>query len=264
MANLRDCGWVWEGVAFDPGVEPTIYGVGEGATYFGLDRVNFMFHPNNEITLGKLRDKREIIADISKQKYVEMRDAEGRFGNGHWFDFRIETVLAEAENLSRLSLQFPNVVGGIIDDSSVTATGQQWTGQDYLNVRAALHSANPDLRLWMVVYSHELEQSYWELAVPIVDVANLWIWNSRDIPHLPEYVDRCAEVFPGREIVVGVYIRDYPEMAPVPLDRLKLQLETIAGLLDQGRITGYSVLAACLIDQHPAQAELIREFIAAR
>ena len=26
-ANMLECGWVWEGLAFDPGLEPTVYGV---------------------------------------------------------------------------------------------------------------------------------------------------------------------------------------------------------------------------------------------
>ena len=44
--RMAETGWVWEGLAFDPGVQPTIYGVGEGTKYFGLDKANFIFHPN--------------------------------------------------------------------------------------------------------------------------------------------------------------------------------------------------------------------------
>ena len=56
-ATFRDAGWVWEGQGMDPGVPPSIYGVGEGATYFGLDRCIFIFHPTTRITLAKLAGK---------------------------------------------------------------------------------------------------------------------------------------------------------------------------------------------------------------
>ena len=34
--SLRDVGWVWEGQGIDPQVPPSIYGLGQGARYFGL------------------------------------------------------------------------------------------------------------------------------------------------------------------------------------------------------------------------------------
>ena len=63
---MRDAGWVWEGSGFDPGVEPTLYGVGEGATFFGLDGANYMFHPNTEVAFAKLARVPRVTADISK------------------------------------------------------------------------------------------------------------------------------------------------------------------------------------------------------
>src|SRR4030065_280954 len=46
--SFRDLGWVWEGQGIDPKVPPSIYGLGQGARYFGLSRVNYLFHPNDE------------------------------------------------------------------------------------------------------------------------------------------------------------------------------------------------------------------------
>ena len=93
-------------------------------------------------------------------------------------------------------------------------------------------------------------------------MVNLWVWEAVNLPQLAEQVERCAAVFPGKEIVVGSYLRDYPTRAGVPLDLLQGQYETMQRLLEQGRITGYNILGGCLIDMHPPQAEFIREFIA--
>jgi len=97
--------------------------------------------------------------------------------------------------------------------------------------------------------------------VQFVDVVNLWVWKSQDLPQLEECVERCAKLFPGKEIIVGSYIRDYPAKIGVPLDLLQGQYEALLRLWEKGRISGYNILGACLIDMHPPQAELIRSFI---
>jgi hypothetical protein len=262
VPTFREAGWVWEGLGFDPGVEPSIYGVGEGAAYFGLDRVNFMFHPNNEITLGKLDHLAEVVPEISKWKWVEIPPTdEHGWGYANWRDSNPITVLQEADKLSRLSLDFPNVAGAIIDDASGMFNYDAYNAGRPQEVYEALQSANPDLKLWLVVYSHELELEQWQAFLPYMDIANLWVWEAQNLPHLAEYVDNCARLFPDKEIIVGSYIRDYPTKAPVPLDLMQAQYEIMADLLDRGKISGYSILGACLIDQHPQQAEWIREFI---
>jgi hypothetical protein len=264
MSTFRDVGWVWEGHGFDPGLEPSIYGVGEGAAYFGLRRANFMFHRNNTINLAKLRHLDAVVPEISKWKWVEIAPESAKHGWGfaNWRDCNPETVRQEAANLSSVSLEFPNVTGALIDDTSgifkYDGYNAGWTQQ----VSAALHSANPALKLWLVVYTHELGLPQWLSFLPYMDIANLWVWKYQDLPHIEEHVARCAEVFPGKEIILGTYIRDYPASIGVPLDLLRLQYETILRLYEKGKIAGYSILGACLIDMHPPQAEFIRDFIA--
>ncbi len=259
---FRDVGWVWEGLAFDPGVQPTIYGLGEGMTYFGVERAHFMFHPNNEITLAKLSHAREIVCDITKMKWAEMRDAEtGRFGFRHWGDHGIETQIEEAEKLSRLSLQFPNVTAGYIDDPDRMVNYQSEHPTYYADISAALRSANPALQWWALVFSHQLGEDHWQPFLPYMDVANLWVWEWENIPHLEEYVELCHKTLPGKAIVVGSFIRDYDKRAPVPLEMMQMQYETMFELWEEERIAGYSILGAALIDQHPQQAEFIRSFI---
>jgi len=264
-SSFREAGWVWEGQGFDPDVPPSIYGVGEGATYFGLDRCNLMFHPNDEITLGKLADKREIVTDISKWKFVEIPRQDGVAGGvgfRNWRDSDPNTARAEAENLSRLSLQFPNLVGAMIDDTTGMLEYDDYDGDAPAAVRAALHSANADLKLWIVVYCQQLVEDYWEPFAEAIDVVHLWVGDPWKLVNLEEYVDTCGEVFPGKEIIVGSYLRDYSRKQEVPTECVAQQYEIMYRLWEQERIAGYSILGACLIDRHPDQAEFIRNFIA--
>jgi len=52
--------------------------------------------------------------------------------------------------------------------------------------------------------------------------------------------------------------------SPVPLELVELQFRRIAACLGEGKIHGFSILAACLIDQHPDQAAWVRDFLASR
>ncbi len=259
--SMLEAGWVWEGLAFDPALQPTVYGVGEGVKYFGLDGANFMFHPNNETNLAKLAHVPRVTADISKWIWVETKAESGRWTYAHDRNDDPEVVKAEAEKLSRLSLDFPNVVAGFIDDTHGEATHDTYSPDTPRQIREALHSANPNLDLWIVVYTHQLDDDFWLDWLDHVDVINLWIWKSEDIPGIDDGIARCRELFPDKRLVMGVYIRDYTLRAPVPLEMLEIELEAIARHLEAGTLDGYNILATCLIDQHPEQAEFIRDFI---
>ena len=264
MASFLNSGWVWEGQGFDPGVPPSIYGVGEGATYFGLDRCILIFHPTNAITLGKLRDKAEVVVDISKWKWIEVPRGDGPGGVGfrNWRDSNPATTLEEAEILSRLSLDFPNVTGAFIDDTTSMFGYEGYAADTPARIRAALHSANPNLKLWIVVYWQQLQEDYWAPFLDYVDVISLWQGHPEKLPELAQAVDRCHAVFPGKAISVGSYLHNYGKQEPVPLDMMARQYEIMYELWEAGRIEGFNILANCLIDRDPEQAEYIRGFLA--
>ncbi|MFH1739718.1 MAG: hypothetical protein ABIH23_11970 [bacterium] len=258
--KMCDVGWIWEGQGLDPGVPPSIYGLSQGAAYFGLRRVNLLFHPNDAHALGLLKDMKEVTCDITKWKAGWNPD-----GAMKW-EIRGEQarVVAEAEKVSALSLDFPNVTGAFFDDLMGRMKKEGYTHEDFARVSAAAKSVNPNLKLWTVVYTHELdEDSFWNSLSPFVDIVNLWIWNSRDIKDQETYVIQCRDLFPDKPIVMGCYLRDYTIPGPVPVDRVLFQMTSVADLLERDMIQGFSLLASVLIDSHRLQAEAVRDFIAA-
>jgi len=259
--RLRDVGWVWEGSAMDPGVTVTIYGAGEAAPYFGLSRGVFIFHENTALAMRKLAHLEEVVCDISKWVLEEVKVDEDKIAFRHTQDVRPERVLAEARQVTALAREFPHVTGAFIDDTS-NLVRHGYSPADHARVYAALQEAGRPLRLWAVVYTHELDEGRWDAYLPGIDVINLWVWNSNDLAGLGRWLERARDQMPGKEFNVGVYIRDYPNLQPVPLERMRAQMEAITGWLEQGLISGFSILGGCLIDQHPEQAEFLREFIA--
>lgn len=260
-ASLKDTGWVWEGLGFDPGVLPSIYGVGEGATYFGLPGANFIFHDNNDVTLSKLSHVQRVTGDISNWVWYETTAATGRFTFAQGREDDPKSVAAEAEKLGQLALRHKHVVGAFIDDTHGVAKHANYTPQTPARIKEALCRHNPGLDLWIVVYTHEFGEPYWSDWLEHVDVINLWVWECRNLPHLDEYIRKARKLFPSQRLVMGVYLRDYPTRAPVPIEMLRVELEAIARHVESGELDGFNILAACLIDQHPEQAEFVRDFI---
>lgn len=257
--RLRDVGWVWEGQGIDPGVYPSMYGLGEGCAYFGLRRANFMFHPNDRYALEKLAHLDQVTCDISQSYPGYEREGVDRAQLGN-----PEATRAEAEKVSRLSLEFRNISGGFFDDLKGIMSKHGYSVEQLAATRAALRRHNPALRLWAVVYGHELDDGeFWSAVAPQIDVVNLWVWQSSDLGRLDEYVARCAAQFAGKPLIIGCYLRDYGIPAPVPVERLAFQFERIADWVARGRIAGFSILGAVLIDGHREQAEFVRDFIAA-
>ncbi len=257
--NLRDIGWVWEGQGVNPGVEPSILGIGDGCEYFGLSRAWYMFHPNTELAMSKMAGLDEVICDIAKWGFKEV-DYQG---SAHTVDARPERVISEAALVSQLSRQFPNITGAVHDDMLGLTNREDFSPQRYAEVYQALKSENPDLKLWAVVYSHELGAQQWADFMPFMDVISLWVWDTRNLPHLDEYIERCRELFPNKPLIMGCYLREYEERRPVPMEMVKLQWQTLAKHVAAGTVDGYSILGMTEIQSHQEQANWIRDFIAA-
>lgn len=257
--TLKHAGWVWEGQGLNGGVSPSIFGVGEGAEYFGLSRACYMFHPNSHLAMQKLAPLDEVVCDIAKWKW---RGAEHR-GGEHWVDSAPAAVRAEAEHVSKLSLTYRNITGAIHDDMVGLVKREGYRPDQYAEIYSALKSANPKLKLWVVIYTHELDPEFWSGFGPYLDVVSLWVWDAKNLHMMDKYLERCREIFPEKPINMGCYLRDYPSRAPLPMDRVKFQWERVLHHVANGTLDGYSILAAVLIDGHQEQAEWIRDFIAA-
>jgi len=258
--SMRSAGWVWEGQGLDPGVHPSVFGAGDGARWFGLRRAHYLFQPNSELAMEKLRGLDEIVCDISKWTCTHGPDGAGSYS---YADASFESVRSEAANVGRLSLKYPYVTGAIHDDMKGLIEREKISPQRYVEIHKALKQDNPKLKLWSVVYTHELSSPIWKEFMSFIDVVNLWVWKATDLPTLDDGLERCRELFGPRPIVIGCYLRDYTTRAGVPMHLLRFQWERVAKYLTEGKIAGYAILATVLIDVHEEQARWARDFIAA-
>jgi hypothetical protein len=266
--RLADVGWCWDGQGLNGQWRFSIFGAGEGTKWFGLRRTCFMFHPNTAMAMEKLRDMgiEEVVCDISKWEYqkVEHPDYKGLGAPMRMnHDGRIERKCREAENVGRLSLKHPFLTGAFDDDLYGKIKTEHIKPDDYAVVHRAVKSVNPKLNHWGVVYAHELKKENWAGFTDFLDVVSFWVWKSADLVNLDRYVAECRELFPGKPINVGCYLRDFTLLEAVPMDLLKHQWKFVAKAVGDGTIQGFQIISGKLIDMHPQQATWVRDFIKA-
>jgi len=97
--------------------------------------------------------------------------------------------------------------------------------------------------LWGVVYTMNFSKETTDPLVHELDVINLWVWQAKDLVDLEKHVAECEKRYPGKPIVLGLYMRDYGAGRRMPLDLHQQQCETALKLLHQNRIEGMVFLS---------------------
>ncbi len=142
------------------------------------------------------------------------------------------------ELVGKLVRRHPAIEGVLLDDMSSVGISHGFKPEHVRRIRELLNEKCPQVRIWGVLYTMNLDRPGVEAIVRETDVINLWVWHARDLVNLEQYVTQCEQTFPGKPIVLGLYLRDYGEGEPMTVEKMKLQCETARKLAHQGRIKG--------------------------
>jgi hypothetical protein len=140
---------------------------------------------------------------------------------------------------------FPNLAGGIVDDLSSNIPKGRYNPESLAAIHRRLKAASPAFKLFAVIYTMNFGIDY-APYMSFIDVVSLWVWDSRDLPGLDQHVERCRQLFPGKPIVLGLYVHDYCNGRPMPLDLVQFEFEKARGYVRDGLIEGYQVLGSYL------------------
>lgn len=115
-----------------------------------------------------------------------------------------------------------------------------------------LRSGPRALQVWGVVYTMNLDHPQLSEYLEHLDVINLWTWRAEELHELETNLTRCEALAPGKPIVLGLYMYDYGDGRPMPLDLMEHQCEAALQWLREGRIKGMVFLS---ITNEPAALE---------
>ena len=215
--------------------------------YFDVDNVMYVYGPLNEEMVALHKDCRKLLCHLGSNCRTEGAIA--------------ASDVEEAEALSKFSLQYPNIVGGVVDDIACNY-GVNYSIKEYKAIYEALHKHNPDLELFGVVYSWELDKKELPAMAGFIDHVILWVWRKTDLIELDMAVEKCRLIFPGKPIMLGIFMFDYGDMAlPNSPATMLYHLEKARRHLAAGKIQEIVILGDREVEKCPEAAEFIRTYL---
>ena len=240
--------WVWGGPTPLWGGSMADDTLIRGADYFDAANVVYVYGPTNEKMLGLHSKYKRMLCQVNS-------NCRTKGAQGTWSDEE------NAEYLSKISLQFPNVTGAMCDDLS-TGFRKVLLPEKFERCFKALKKHNPALKMYSVVYAHELDTKDFSHVLPYLDVVNLWFWNKDEILEYDEKVQLCQEKFPGKPIIQGIFLHEYGRSdVGTPPELLLYQLEKSREYLTKGVLEGVILLGDREIKKWPKSAQAVRDYL---
>lgn len=240
--------WVWGG--------PTPYWGGSmaddtlvrGADYFNAKNVVYVYGPTSEKMLALHGKFKRMLCQVNSK--CRTPGAQGGMSDEE-----------NAGTLSRFSLQFPNIVGAMCDD--VTTYFLKIVLPETFEARyRALKKHNANLKMYGVVYVHELDIKDFSLIQPYLDVVNLWFWNKDEILEYDEKIELCRKKFPGKPIIQGIFLHEYGRSDAGNLPEILVyQLDKAREYMTKGVVEGVILLGDREIKKWPVSAETVRNYL---
>ena len=148
----------------------------------------------------------------------------------------------------------------LLDDlTSQQVAGRGMPVEELAKLCGELRSGPRPLQAWGVVYTMNLDHPGLADYLKHLDVINLWTWRAEDLRDLETHLARCEALAPGKPIVLGLYMYDYGDGRPMPLDLMRRQCEAGLKWLREGRVAGMVFLS---ITNELAALEWTRTWIA--
>ena len=219
-----------------------------GAKYFGAKNAVYVYGPTDEKMMRLHSGFNRLLCQVNSQ--CRTPGAQGTMSDE-----------ANAEELSRLSLRFPNIVGAMCDD--MTTYFRRKVLPEAFEARSkALKKYNDKLKMYGVIYVHELGQKDFTLILPYLDTVNLWFWYMDEILDYDRNILLCQERFPGKPIIQGIFLHDYGLSDAGTLPKLLVyQLDKAREYMTRGIVEGVILLGDREIEKWPESSAAVRNYL---
>ena len=239
--------WVWGGPTPQWGGSMADDTLVRGADYFNAENAVYVYGPTTDKMMQMHSKYKKMLCQVNSN----CRTAGALYHS-------------EEENaalLSELSLKYPNIVGAMCDDYC-TGTNRILLPERFEKIYRGTKKINKDLKVYGVVYAHELPVRNFQLVQDYVDVVNFWIWNKDEILDYDEHIARCQENFPGKPIIQGIFIHEYGR-ADVgnPPAILEYQLDKAREYMAKGVVEGIIILGDREIKKWPESAAAVKNYL---
>lgn len=164
-------------------------------------------------------------------------------------------MIQGAHRFSELAKRCPQMSGVVIDDF-YNDYPSKLSGENLRNIKDALlgkrvdekgnvdHSsraATPHLKLYAVLYNHQLDRVD-ETVLDLIDGVSFWVWKQNEnYRQFDSYIETVRKTYPGKEIIAGVYVFNGTVMTAAGVHHI---IERAIDLYAQGRVNSLLVFSA--------------------
>lgn len=250
--TVRDRLWIWGGAPGatndDWGHAPSRMTAAEAAFYMGIPNLFLIRHKGRPA----LEEYDQYAIALSPLKRVVWALVES---GGATDPERRDFVL-------KMPGRFPNVSGFIMDDYFKPDGTAHLTLDELKDLEEKRKTADgKTLPLYVVVYTHQLDLPIQD-HLKHCDKITFWTWKSEDLASLEQNFERLEKIAPDHPKLLGCYLWDFGNKAPMPLERMQQQTEFGYRLLEAGRIEGMIFLEHGVCDIGLDTVKWTKEWIA--
>ena len=165
-------------------------------------------------------------------------------------------MIQGARRFSELSKRCPQITGVIIDDF-YNDYPKLLSAEDLRDIKAALlgkrlnekgrveHSSRamtPNLKLYIVVYEHQLDKSVDQTVLGEVDGISFWVWKQNEsYARFEDYITMIRKNYPEKEVLAGIYVFNGKVMTSASVHYL---IERAVEQYGKGEVNGLLIFSA--------------------
>jgi hypothetical protein len=176
-----------------------------------------------------------------------------------------ETSDEEFRHVLALAGRFPNIVGVFMDDFFHAPQHAGDAGVLSLDriaaMKQAIQGVGRPLKLGVTLYTHQLDMPLTPYLA-LCDTVSLWTWKAPDLRDLESNLTKLEQLAPQSSKLLGLYMYDYGQRQPMPVEWMERQCELGLQWLRAGRVAGLIFLATCIGDLELEAVEWSRAWIA--
>ena len=250
-SNLRDRLWMW-GHGAGTVSDVVEYNVPGGNKIDMADAIDYMGIPNVHVVRWRGKPEPpfdEYVKQFRKTKRVTWSIVDGApqsYGQKKQWAFELVEKM-------------PNLVGFSLDDffqeNYILSVDQLRA------LRKEMDALKRNINLSLVLYSHELGLNI-KNHIDCVDDVLFWTWHATDLVKLEENFNMYRSIVPGKPTFLGIYMWDFGNAKPVPLELMKLQLDFALEKFKQHEIKGMIFHCTPLVDIGLEAVEYSKKWIA--
>ena len=177
-------------------------------------------------------------------------------------------MIQGAHRFSELSKRCPQIAGVIIDDF-FNDFQKKMSLEDLRDLKDALSgktidedgnvdnsspATTPDLKLYIVLYEHQLDLKVDPQVLELINGVCFWMWKqSEHYKQFDHYMETIDRLYPNKEVIVGAYVRHSREVPVVA--SVHHIIERAIDLYAKGKVNGLLIFSAIWLSREETKRE---------